>query len=311
MIQQSQTLRALLPGDTGAEGGQKTALAEIDASCRVPVLFFFISGLAWLLAGTVLALVASIKLHTPGFLAGWEWLTFSNVRTAHLNTVIYGFASQISVGVSVWLMCRLCRIPLPAPGLVTVANLFYNLGVTVGVAGILIGDSTAIEWLEMPRYATPILFFSYALIAVWTIITFRLRAERHLYVSQWYLLAAVLWFPWLYGTAQVMLLIEPVRGVVQAAVNWWFAHNVLGLWFTPIGLASIYYFIPKVIGRPIHSYYLSVLGFWSLVLFYNYHRKQRASREWRAPSAASARSPTSPTIPSPMRTWACMPSSRW
>ena len=71
MIQQSQTLRALLPGDTGAEGGQKTALAEIDASCRVPVLFFFISGLAWLLAGTVLALVASIKLHTPGFLAGW------------------------------------------------------------------------------------------------------------------------------------------------------------------------------------------------------------------------------------------------
>ena len=66
MIQQSQTLRALLPGDAGAEGAQKTALAEIDASCRVPVLFFFISGLAWLLAGTVLALVASIKLHTPG-----------------------------------------------------------------------------------------------------------------------------------------------------------------------------------------------------------------------------------------------------
>jgi cytochrome c oxidase cbb3-type subunit 1 len=280
MINQSQTLqnktlRALLPGDAltggGTEGGKKAALAEIDASCRVPVLFFFLSGLAWLLAGTVLALVASIKLHTPGFLAGWEWLTFANVRTAHLNTVVYGFASQISVGVTIWLMCRLCRIPLVAPGLITVANLFYNLGVTVGVGGILIGDSTAIEWLEMPRYATPILFISYALIAVWTIVTFRLRAERHLYVSQWYLLAAVLWFPWLYGTAQVMLLIEPVRGVVQAAVNWWFAHNVLGLWFTPIGLASIYYFIPKVIGRPIHSYYLSVLGFWSLALFYNWN----------------------------------------
>jgi cytochrome c oxidase cbb3-type subunit I len=111
MINQSQTLqnktlRALLPGDAGAEGGKKAALAEIDASCRVPVLFFFLSGLAWLLAGTVLALVASIKLHTPGFLAGWEWLTFANVRTAHLNTVVYGFASQISVGVTIWLMCR-------------------------------------------------------------------------------------------------------------------------------------------------------------------------------------------------------------
>jgi cytochrome c oxidase cbb3-type subunit I len=267
----SKTLQAILPGDFSNEDFRRAKLAEIDASCRTPVLFFFVSGLLWLLAGTLFALVASIKLHTPGFLAGWESLTFGIVRTVHLNTVVYGFCSQAAVGVAIWLMCRLCRVPLVAPGIVTVANLFYNIGLTVGIGGILAGDSTGIEWLEMPRYATPILFVSYALIAVWTIITFRLRAERHLYVSQWYLLAAVLWFPWLYGTAQVMLIVEPVRGVVQAAVNWWFAHNVLGLWFTPIGLAAIYYFIPKVIGRPIHSYYLSVLGFWSLALFYNWN----------------------------------------
>ena len=54
------------------------------------------------------------------------------------------------------------------------------------------------------------------------------------------------------------------------AYNWWFAHNVLGLWLTPIGLASAYFFIPKVIGRPVHSYHLSLLGFWSLALFYNW-----------------------------------------
>lgn len=268
---QSMTVRAILPGQLDNEVTRKAQLAEIDASCRVPVLFFFISGLFWLLAGTLFALIASYKLHTPSFLSSWEFLTFGNIRTAHLNCVIYGFSSQIAVGVGIWLMCRLCKVALIAPGLITVANIFYNIGVTVGVGGILIGDSTSIEWLEMPRYATPIIFFSFALIAVWNIITFRLRAERHLYVSQWYLLAAVLWFPWLYGTAQVMLLIEPVRGVVQAAVNWWYAHNVLGLWFTPIGLASIYYLIPKVIGRPIHSYYLSVLGFWSLALFYNWN----------------------------------------
>jgi cytochrome c oxidase cbb3-type subunit 1 len=160
---------------------------------------------------------------------------------------------------------------LPAPGIVSLAAIFWNLGLTIGIAGILAGDSTGIEWLEIPKYATPILFASYALIAVWAIIVFRLRAEKQLYVSQWYLLAAVLWFPWLYGTAQIMLLMSPVRGVVQAGVNWWFAHNVLGLWFTPIGLAAIYYFIPKVIGRPIHSYHLSVLGFWSLALFYNWN----------------------------------------
>jgi cytochrome c oxidase cbb3-type subunit 1 len=266
----SKTVAALLPGDVRVDE-RRALLAEIDASCRVPVLFFVVSGLLWLLLGTVLALVTSIKLHHPDFLTSWGFLTFGRVRPAHLNTVIYGWASQTGIGVTLWLMCRLCRVSFPAPGLATVAALFWNLGLTIGVVGILIGDSTAIEWLEMPRYATPILFFSYALIAVWAVITFRIRTERHLYVSQWYLLAALLWFPWLYATAQIMLLIEPVRGTVQAAVNWWFAHNVLGLWFTPIGLASIYYFIPKVIGRPIHSYYLSVLGFWSLALFYNWN----------------------------------------
>lgn len=267
----SKTLSALLPGDLSEDPARRALLAEIDASCRVPVLFFVVSGLLWLLAGTALALIASIKLHSPGFLASWEFLTFGRVRPAHLNTVIYGFASQTGIAVTLWLMCRLCRVPFAAPGLATLAAVFWNIGLTVGVVGILVGDSTSIEWLEMPRYATPILFVSYALVAVWAIITFRLRQERQLYVSQWYLLAALLWFPWLYATAQIMLLVDPVRGVVQAAVNWWFAHNVLGLWFTPIGLGAIYYFIPKVIGRPIHSYYLSVLGFWSLALFYNWN----------------------------------------
>ncbi len=122
----------------------------------------------------------------------------------------------------------------------------------------------------MPGYAAYILFIAYALIAVWAVITFRFRREKHLYVSQWYLMAALFWFPWLYSAANMMLVINPVRGTVQAAVNWWFAHNVLGLWFAPIGLGAIYYFIPKVIGRPIHSYSLSVLGFWSLALFYSW-----------------------------------------
>jgi cytochrome c oxidase cbb3-type subunit 1 len=58
--------------------------------------------------------------------------------------------------------------------------------------------------------------------------------------------------------------------VVKGVGNWWFAHNVLGLWLTPIGLAAAYYLIPKIIGRPVHSYHLSLLGFWTLALFYNW-----------------------------------------
>ena len=92
---------------------------------------------------------------------------------------------------------------------------------------------------------------------------------EHVYVSQWYMFGAVLWFPLLYALGNA-LIHGLATGVVQAAINWWFAHNVLGLWFTPIGLAAAYYLIPKVIGRPIHSYYLSIIGFWTLALFYNW-----------------------------------------
>lgn len=262
--------QALDPTSVEQGDARRAQLAEIDASCKWPVLFLFSNALLWLVAGSMLALIASWKMHWPEMMTSAAWMTFGKVRPAHLNTVVFGFASQAAIGVSIWLMCRLCRVPLLQGGLVVLATFMWNVGLTIGVIGILAGDSTGIEWLELPPYASPILFASYGLLAIWAIVTFRYRREPHLYVSQWYILAALFWFPWLYSAASMLLVMEPVRGTVQAAVNWWFAHNVLGLWFTPIGLAAIYYFIPKVIGRPIHSYYLSVIGFWTLALFYNW-----------------------------------------
>jgi cytochrome c oxidase cbb3-type subunit I len=268
----SQAVRAALsPRDTPESSDHRAELAEIDASTSGTVLLFFVAGMVWLLIGTVFALLASYKLHAPDFLNQYAWLTFGRIRTVHLNAVIYGFSAEVAVGVVLWLMCRLCRVPLMAQSVINAAAVFWNVGLTLGIVGILAGDTTGVEYLEMPKYATPILFVAFALIAVWTIVIFRFRREKHLYVSQWYILAAVLWFPWLYSTAQLLLVLEPARGTVQTAVNWWFGHNVLGLWFTPVGLAAIYYFLPKVIGRPIHSYYLSVLGFWTLALFYNWN----------------------------------------
>ncbi len=241
----------------------------IDESSRVPVLVFFSAGVAWLIVGTVLALVASVKLHSPGFLADLSWCTFGRVRPAHLNTMSYGWASQAGIGVMLWMFARLSKARLRLPRLLVVAAVIWNVALVAGTVGILAGQSTAVEWLEFPPYVAPLLTLAFAIIAVAAFLTFSDRQEGHVYVSQWYLFGAAFWFPWLYVTANLLILFVAVRGVLQPAVNWWFAHNVLGLWLTPIGVAAAYYLIPKVLGRPIYSYYLSIIGFWALAFFYN------------------------------------------
>lgn len=249
---------------------ERAELAVIDASTRGPVLLFTSAAVLWLFIGTILALIASWKMHAPGLLGSTEWLTFGRVRPAHLTAVIYGWSTNVAFAVTLWIMSRLCRTTLRHAGWLFIACAGWNLGVIIGVAGILGGDGTSIEWLEIPGYATPLLFCSYAVIGSWGIVTFRFRRSEHTYVSQWFMLASLFWFPWLYSIAQIMLIFAPVVGVIQALTNWWFAHNILGLWFTPTALSAAYYFIPKVLGKPIYSYHLSVLAFWSFAFFYNW-----------------------------------------
>ena len=244
--------------------------ARIDASCRGPVLFFFLTAAAWLLIGSALALLASIKMHTPEFLSDTEWLTFGRVRPAHLNTVIYGWSSLAGMGVLFWLQARLSRAQLRFQKLLYAVGILWNLAIAGGTVVLLTGRYLSIEWLEFPVWTAALLGLGFVAVMVTSLDTFRRRTHHHVYVSQWYLFGAVFWFPILYVLAHAMIHLGGATGVAQATANWWFAHNVLGIWFTPIGLAAAYYFIPKVIGRPIHSYYLSLLGFWTLALFYNW-----------------------------------------
>ena len=260
--------------DSTATDGPAARMADdrgaIDASCHGAVIAYFASALFWLVAGSLFALVASLKMHLPDWLGGTSWLTFGRVRPAHLNTVTFGWSSMAGIGTAVWMMCRLSRVELRYGKLLIAAAILWDVGIAVGTIGILVGYGTSVEWLEFPRAAPPILATSLIIASGVVFATFARRRERHVYVTQWYVLGAFFWMPLIYVTAVFLCLEVPAKGVVQAAVNWWFAHNVLGLWLTPLGVGTAYYLIPKVIGRPVYSYYLSIVGFWSLALFYSW-----------------------------------------
>jgi cytochrome c oxidase cbb3-type subunit 1 len=249
--------------------------ALIDASTRVPVLMFYASGMLWLLFGTLLAVFVSFTAHSPDWFSDISFLTWGRLRPVLMNVMIYGWASMVAMGTATWLMARLCRTTLRHPLLIVAGTSFWNIGVTIGVIAILMGYSTGYEWLEFPPYVAAILLVAYALIISWAVLMFRFRRGEQIYITQWYLLAAFLWFPWLYAAANAMLFVVPVQGVMQAAVGWWYANNILFLWLGAIALGTAYYMIPKVIGRPVYSYHLATIGFWTYVLFSSWTGMQR------------------------------------
>lgn len=256
-------------GGTSAAAASQEILSskEIDASCRFPVLVLFLSASFWFLVSAVLGLLVSIKLHSGGFLASCPWLTYGRIRPVQLDALVYGFAVPAAFGLMLWLFCRLGRTRLAAPLVLVIATIIWNIGVLIGSVGVLVGDSTGFEWLEYPRYALPFLFIAYACIGVCAVLTFRARRPQQLYPSQWCLLAALFWFAWIFSAAILLLVCAPVRGVVQICVNAWYASNLLNVWLSAVGLGAIFYFIPKLTGRPLYSHYLSLLAFWGIALF--------------------------------------------
>jgi cytochrome c oxidase cbb3-type subunit 1 len=251
---------------TAPEAAFAPSAACIDASCR-PVLLLFLSAAAWLVASSLLGLIASLKFHSPEILADCSWLTYGRVHPGAVNGFLYGFAMQAGLGVVLWLLCHQGRATLATPTLVIAGWLLWNTGVTAGIVGILYGDSTGQEWLEMPRYGSSPMFFGYLTIAFVGLLSFHHRAKRDLSISQWFLVAALFWFPWIYITARLLLVHWQVRGVMQAVIDWWYTGNLATIWLGFIGLGASFHLIPKLANRPLHSHYLGVFIFWMLAFF--------------------------------------------
>jgi len=241
--------------------------AGAEASCPVGMLALFAGALTWLLVASSLGLINSLKFHAPGFLAGEAYLSYGRVHAAVNVAFLYGFGVPAALGLGLWLLCRLGRATLAGPAMVFLGAIIWNMAVALGEAAILCGGSTGFDCFEMPAYCAPFLFLAYLLIGVCALLTFHQRQQERLYPSQWFVVGSLFWFPWIFSTAVLVLLCVPARGVLQAVVAWWYAHNFDTVFLGFTGLASAFYFIPKLLNRPLHSHYLAALAFWTLALF--------------------------------------------
>lgn len=267
-------LRLKVPGQTSPvlSAAQEADLqrelqerVEADRSTAFVSFVFLSCAVVWLVVGSLAGLTSSIKLHEPDWLVQQAWLTFGRIRTIHLNIIAYGWAPMAAFGIANWLLPRLLKTPLIGGRFAILGCMIWNAGLIAGVGCIAAGISDGMEWLEIPWQVDILIVVGGALMGLPLVYTLQARKVDHLYVSVWYMGAALFWFPILFLIANLPAV---HFGVEQATMNWWFGHNVLGLFYTPMALASVYYFLPKIIGRPVQSYNLSLLGFWTLAFFY-------------------------------------------
>jgi len=193
--------------------------ADVDRSLRHPVMFFFTSGAAWLGLSLFLGIIASIQTHNPEFLSFIPGFHFGRTHAAHMDAFIYGWAAQAAFGVMIWLMSRLSRQPSRCAGMILAAGHVWNAAVGFGIFYILAFGGTGQPWMQMPTNVYPVLLLCYAVIGIGSFVNFRTRRGGHVYISQWYILAALFWFPWILGGTHLFVNVFEGHGLAAAGVN--------------------------------------------------------------------------------------------
>jgi len=243
-----------------------SAISEIDTTARGPLSLLIFSAVGWLVLAGVFGLIHSLQRHSPSFMAALPYLTYGRTQAIYETTLVFGWAANAAYAVALWILARLGGGPWRGLSLLTAGTLFWNLAVTTGIVSIAMGEGTTLRFLQMPGYLHPFLLFAGAAMATPAVLAWTGRRTNGSYAAQWYAVAALFLFPWLYSAAQLMLLANPVSGVSRAVIEAWYSQNVLTLWLLPVALAAAYYLLPRLTGRPAAHYGYAQLGFWVLVV---------------------------------------------
>ena len=270
----SQENRTGRPQGRPPEGGA-SRLSRTEAGLRGPFLCFFTSAVLWLVVASLLALIAAVKLHRPDFLGACALTTYGRVAAAAQDTFVYGWGFNALFAVNFWLMAQLGRFEFRNGWLATLGGLAWNLALTYGVVQVFRGELGGFALLDLPREVGPVLILAFLFAALWSVVTYARRPSGHNFASQWYVIGATFALPIVFLLGQLMVQWFPSVGTVPALAHAWFVQNLMLLWFGASTLASAYYFIPKILGRPLRHYYLAPVGFWTFFLFAG----------WTAPAA--------------------------
>lgn len=224
-------------------------------------------GMFWLMLTPSVGATISAMFNYPDYLGTSLYLTFGRLRPMHVNGVIFGAFSTLFIGLCYYIVPRLCGVRIYGERIGYVLMWVWNLGLITGFASLAMGYNQGLEAGEFPLLIDAVIFVVVVTLTVQFIATIARRVETQLYVALWYLIAAFIWtvLNLILGS---FILPYGISGINSAAFHGLFIHYIVGLWITPAGYVLIYYFLPASVKNPIYSHKLSLVGFWSLALFY-------------------------------------------
>ena len=254
---------------------------------------FVVATVFWGVTGFLVGTYIAFQLAFPILNLDLEWTTFGRLRPVHTSAVIFAFGGNALLGTSLYVVQRTCRAPLF--GGAALGNFLfwgYQTVIVLAALGYVLGITQSKEYAEPEWYVDLLLTVVWVAYLVCFVGTIMRRKEPHIYVANWFYLAFIITVAMLHVVNNLAI---PVSffgsksyvvwsGVQDAMTQWWYGHNAVGFFLTAGFLGMMYYFIPKQADRPVYSYRLSIVHFWTLIFIYiwagPHHLHYTALPEW-------------------------------
>jgi cytochrome c oxidase cbb3-type subunit I len=236
---------------------------------------FTIASVFWGIAGFLVGVIIALQMAFPD-LNLEPYLTFGRLRPLHTSAVIFAFGGNVLFATSYFVIQRTCRTRLAGDNWANFTFWGYQFFILMAGLGYLAGVTQGKEYAEPEWYADLWLTIVWVVYLLIFLCTLAKREEKHIYVANWFYLAFIV-------TVAVLHLGNGITipagifttksyslwsGVQSAMIQWWYGHNAVGFFLTAGFLGIMYYFVPKQANRPVYSYRLSIVHFWSLIFIY-------------------------------------------
>ncbi len=235
---------------------------------------FLWATILWGIIGMTVGAIAALQLAFWQANGGISWLTFGRIRPIHTDAMIFAFAGNAFFSGLYYSIQRLLKTRMWSDSLSRIHFWAWQTIILLTALTLALGQTQGKEYAEMEWWLDILIAIVWILMTVNVFGTIAIRRVKHLYVAIWFYVASILTLAMLHVVNNLAIPVSASKsysifaGVQDALVQWWYGHNAVGFLLTTPFLGLMYYFLPKAVNKPVYSYRLSILHFWSLIFIY-------------------------------------------